>query len=314
MSVKIIDSIVPISSKVRTGTVKQKRWIVIHETGNKSKGADAENHAKYLQNLAKSNNKYLSWHYTVDDHEIYHHIPDNEIAWHAGDGEKEGGGNYAGIGIEICVNADGDFAKARNNAAWLTAKLLKDFNLPVSAVKQHHDFSNYGKNCPETIRNQGLWGEFIETVSNYLGETKTPQIADLSGSALKYKVGDKVLYSSCYRSSTAPQAEAIIYKSFKTGTITKILTNGCHNPYLIGNGTCWVNDGDIRGYADTVIYFPACNPAHTSISEALKSVGADGSFSNRAKIAAKNGISNYIGTAAQNIEMLTLLKQGKLKK
>ena len=139
----------------------------------------------------------------------------------------------AGIGVEICVNPESDFAKARDNAAWLTAKLLKDFNLPVSAVKQHHDFSSYGKNCPETIRNQGLWGEFIEKVSNYLSETKTPQNANLSGSALKYKIGDKVVISSGYKSSTDGQDKAVIYgANIKSGVITRI-EPGTRNPYLI---------------------------------------------------------------------------------
>lgn len=245
MSVNIIESIVPVSSRVRTGTVHRKQWIVIHETGNRSKGADAKSHAAYMQSLAKSNGQYLSWHYTVDDKEIYHHIPDNEIAWHAGDGRAEDGGNMSGIGIEICVNPEGDFSKARANAAWLTAKLLKDFNLPVTAVKQHHDFSSYGKNCPETIRNQGLWNDFIAKVSGCLNESKPQQSAGNSAPRLKYKVGDRVTYSSCYKASTDGIEKAIILKANKTGAITKIIANA-RNPYLIGNGTCWCNDGDIR--------------------------------------------------------------------
>ena len=143
--VNIIEDIIPQKGgKVRPGDVRQKKWIVIHETGNSSKGADAKNHSTYLKNLAKANTTYVSWHYTVDDHEIYHHIPDNEIAYHASDGRVEGGGNMASIGIEICVNSDGNFDKARDNAAWLTAKLLKENNLTIGAVKQHHDFAPDG--------------------------------------------------------------------------------------------------------------------------------------------------------------------------
>ena len=43
----------------------------------------------------------VSWHYTVDDHEIYHHLPDDETAYHAGDGMEKNGGNMNGIGIEM---------------------------------------------------------------------------------------------------------------------------------------------------------------------------------------------------------------------
>lgn len=51
-----------------------------------------------------------------------------------------------------------------------------------------------------------------------------------------------------------------------------------------------------------------------SIVEALNSVRVDSSFNNRKKLAEKNQITNYKGTAQQNVQMLNLLKQGKLKK
>ena len=64
--------------------------------------------------------------------------------------------------------------------------------------------------------------------------------------------------------------------------------------------------------------FSDCFPKYTgssgSIAEALKDVGADGSYSYRKTIAAANGISNYSGTAAQNTNMLNKLKAGTLKK
>lgn len=51
-----------------------------------------------------------------------------------------------------------------------------------------------------------------------------------------------------------------------------------------------------------------------SIVDGLKSIGVDSSMSNRKRIAAANGISNYEGTASQNTKLLNLAKQGKLKK
>ena len=59
-------------------------------------------------------------------------------------------------------------------------------------------------------------------------------------------------------------------------------------------------------------YYKAFNS--TSIVDGLKSIGVDSSISNRKKIAAANGISNYTGTAEQNTKLLSLAKQGKLKK
>lgn len=61
-------------------------------------------------------------------------------------------------------------------------------------------------------------------------------------------------------------------------------------------------------------YYPKYTGSSVSIVDALKAVGVDNSYNNRKSIAAKNGISNYSGTASQNTTMLNLLKQGKLKK
>lgn len=58
--------------------------------------------------------------------------------------------------------------------------------------------------------------------------------------------------------------------------------------------------------------FPRYTGGSVSIAAALDELGIDSSYSNRAKIAAANGISGYSGTAAQNIKMLELLKQGAL--
>ena len=52
----------------------------------------------------------------------------------------------------------------------------------------------------------------------------------------------------------------------------------------------------------------------SSIQNALNSIGEESSYSYRKKIAVKNGIIVYKGTAAQNTKMLTLLKAGTLMK
>ena len=74
------------------------KYIVIHETDNFKAGADAKAHNDFL--LSQANTQELSWHYTVDDHEIYHNLPDDEAAYHASDHLKQDGGNLNGIGID----------------------------------------------------------------------------------------------------------------------------------------------------------------------------------------------------------------------
>ena len=61
-----------------------------------------------------------------------------------------------------------------------------------------------------------------------------------------------------------------------------------------------------------VTYFTACDAEYSSLADALRSVGADGSYSYRKEIAAANGIEDYSGTAAQNTALLDLLKAGTL--
>ncbi|MGN0491477.1 dockerin type I domain-containing protein [Ruminococcus sp.] len=63
---------------------------------------------------------------------------------------------------------------------------------------------------------------------------------------------------------------------------------------------------------EAVQYFPACDSSYSTISTALASIGVDNSKAYRTQIAAANGITNYTGTAEQNMQMLNLLKQGKL--
>lgn len=61
-----------------------------------------------------------------------------------------------------------------------------------------------------------------------------------------------------------------------------------------------------------VKYYPKTSYSGYSLVDGLKSVGINSSYLNRSKIAQKNGINGYRGTASQNNQLLNLLKQGKL--
>lgn len=150
---EIISSIIPKGRPNRPGIAMAPKYITIHETDNYSKGADAKAHASYLRTTSSK----VSWHYTVDDGGAYQHLPNNETAYHAGDG-KLGLGNSKSIGIEICVNKGDDFNRACENAAELVRKLMAVHNIPISNVVQHNRWN--GKNCPSNLRKSG-WKEFI---------------------------------------------------------------------------------------------------------------------------------------------------------
>lgn len=147
------------SDNVRPGNPMKPKYITIHNTANTGKSANAKAHANLLSN--NNNGRTASWHYTVDDRSIYQSLPLNEIGLHAGDGS--GPGNRSSVAIEICENSDGDFNKAQQNAAELTAQLLHELNLPISSVKNHQFFS--GKNCPsKTFSSPGGWNSFMSRV------------------------------------------------------------------------------------------------------------------------------------------------------
>ena len=121
-------------------------------------------------------NSTASYHYVVDDKEIYRLLPDNEVAWHAGDGEN-GTGNRQSLAIEICENADGNLLGATNNAVELTVYLMKLYNIPLKNVVQHNYWS--GKNCPNRIRKGEPynWQTFLNKVEQGLKANTQPKTA-----------------------------------------------------------------------------------------------------------------------------------------
>ena len=150
---------IPYDSPRRPGEIREIRYVVIHETDNRSAGADAAAHATFLStNTAELN----SWHYTVDAASIWQSLPDNETSWNAGDGRTVNGGNMNGIAIEMCVNAGSDYEQTLKNTAALTAQLLKNYDLTPADVRLHRDFS--GKICPHRLITEGRVPEFMAMV------------------------------------------------------------------------------------------------------------------------------------------------------
>lgn len=162
--IPVTTDFLPEGSRARPGGPREIRYLVIHETDNYSAGADAAAHNSFVHQNANAASGVVSWHYTVDDHEIYHHLPDDEPAYHAGDQMQKDGGNANGIGIELCVNEDGNYEQTLINAERLCARLLIEYNLkPAKALKKHQDFS--GKVCPAKLIGSDRWDAFCEGVT-----------------------------------------------------------------------------------------------------------------------------------------------------
>lgn len=158
---------------------------------------------------------------------------------------------------------------------------IEGINTPVDMNYAFRDF-------PLEIREQGL--------NNF---SKAPEIQD-------YRVGDHVLFNNVFISSDST-TPLIPYMNH--GTITRIEV-GARNPYLIGNGLGWVNNNVI----EEKISFLS-NPTYKgdSFVNALVEIGHDASMEERKRLARKNGIENYTGSAKQNLELLKLLQEGRLR-
>ena len=159
-------------STCRSGLAMTPQYITIHNTANTNKGAGAQSHAVYLHGVGKD--KYVSWHYAVDDKLITHCIPDKEVAWHAGDGAN-GTGNRNSLAIEICENPESNLLTATDNAAELTAKLMKQYGVSLKNVVQHNHWS--GKDCPRRIRRGQPydWSTFLAKVQAYCVVQEKPE-------------------------------------------------------------------------------------------------------------------------------------------
>lgn len=223
---------------VRSGIkLEELKYIVYHDTGNAGAGADAKSHATYLVGDYNRGARARSWHYTVDDETIIHHIPNDEVAWQ-GDSYDA----YAkSIGIETCVDYGSDLYKTWQNMAKLLANLLVENNMEMSQIKQHYDMSQ--KNCPQTLRMNNLYSYAISLVeAEYIVKTLlkdykieftslSPEYLDDYGKVIKAPINDTRLGYKL--DITCPNNEKVskIYYSIISGVNnTKELSN---DPSLI---------------------------------------------------------------------------------
>jgi N-acetylmuramoyl-L-alanine amidase len=136
--------------------------ITIHNVGNRTWGMDIP--AKNFNGSIKGNNnggRDASWHFTVDDKEIYQHIDTALEAWHTGVGQR---GNCTSIGIEICMfNDPARQRQAEDNAIALVNHIQASVNA-CNEVRTHKSWS--GKQCPAIIleRPNG-WAEFLNRIA-----------------------------------------------------------------------------------------------------------------------------------------------------
>lgn len=166
--------------------------VTIHETGNI---ASAMAEISYMQ----GNNNLVSYHFAVDDYRAIQGLPLDRNGWHSGDGAN-GRGNRRTIGVEHCYNWNGrtttendsvnnpKYQKAIDNGIELVANLFIQYpqwGEPESGKNiwqhNHHD----GKNCPQRIRQERRWNEYVSRVKE-----RYYQLKGISSDTYTVKSGD----------------------------------------------------------------------------------------------------------------------------
>lgn len=154
--IDIIENLAPLTNENRPANKKQKFYVTVHDTGD----ADPKHTAKFWSDTVKNEyweqGKYAcSYQYVVGNDGIYHNIPDDEVAWHAGDTTKYDYNLYdAGITgtnekPEVSVSNDGYYTIDGVKSIILAPRIYKEKNgeVIVDRVATKDDFNTQGVLC-----------------------------------------------------------------------------------------------------------------------------------------------------------------------
>jgi N-acetylmuramoyl-L-alanine amidase CwlA len=175
-------------------------WVTVHEVGNTSPGADEDMHRDFVHNGGGA--AQVSFHFVVGPTKAIQLIYLNENAWHASDGFN-GTGNRDSIAIETIQI--GDFDTTLSHLSWLIAELFRNpkrfaFRTDVAVIddlpsddarnriKQHNHWAPDKKNCPQFIRERGLWLPLLNAVDAELHGSDAPGYA--TPEPVPWKKGD----------------------------------------------------------------------------------------------------------------------------
>lgn len=164
-------------------------------------------------------------------------------------------------------------------------RIRKSWSDAKSQIGAYRNLESAKKECKE--------GYSVYNEAGNVVYSNKPEVSKPGPSAQKHKVGEHVVFSTCYASSADPISKAIPASKMARnhGVITKIQT-GAKNPYLLDNGLCWVNDGDIRGLYQEAQYYTVKS------GDTLSGIAAKYGTTYQ-KIAQFNGIANpnkiYVG-------------------
>jgi N-acetylmuramoyl-L-alanine amidase len=169
------------------------KGVILHYVG--IPGQRAVTTWNFFEKTCPADKHYSSAHYIIDlNGDIYHSVPDNEVAYHCGSSKvdpasgriytdwarqkfgyfasdpSKASPNFCTIGIELCIDANGNFLSETINAAvGLVAKLLDDHNLTTEDIGLHKQVVGW-KDCPlPWVKEPVQFEEFSSKVRSKLG-------------------------------------------------------------------------------------------------------------------------------------------------
>ena len=163
-----------ISKKNTNSAPNKPKYIVIHETDNFRNGANGLTHAT-AQFKGHLN---TSVHFYCGDDGVYQVADYTSSCWSIGKTYSNtrpimDATNYNVISVEICVNADGNYTIARDNAIALTKFLMGDLGITEDRVIRHYDAK--GKYCPRKMMDDpSLWVDFKNQIGSKVQPTPSP--------------------------------------------------------------------------------------------------------------------------------------------
>lgn len=177
-------------------------YIMVHETGNTSVGANALMHANFVYNGGGSSS--VSFHLTVDEREAWQMMRLNTVGWHASDGcdnRNLDWGCFRSVAIETCVHSNNRYKQqTRKNLAELIAMIVNgdpsiDFGgidhkrFSVDRIRTHNDAAYDNKWCPRYMLTEGYIPILrADVVNRVKGTTPSAPPQPVKG----IKIGDTV--------------------------------------------------------------------------------------------------------------------------
>lgn len=202
-----------ITNRVNRPRIKMSpRYLIIHWTANTGKGANARANRNYFQFTKRP----ASAHFIVDDREIVQCLPENEVAYHIGARQyfHPEARNSNSIGIEMCVNADGNFAKMRENTVKLAADICKRWGIdPMTHMLRHWDVTR--KDCPRFfVEDVAAWEQFKRDVAREMAPAEPKEAPKVEKTDWKREIHDTALRNRIITSDHSDTLDAPASKWF----------------------------------------------------------------------------------------------------